>query len=52
MEMTGRDPLPYGIAPNRQTLEEVIQYAVEQRIIDRPVTVEELFPPNTHALSG
>jgi 4,5-dihydroxyphthalate decarboxylase len=52
MEITGHDPLPYGIAPNRQTLEEVIQYAVEQRIIDRPVTVEELFPPNTHALSG
>jgi hypothetical protein len=45
-------PLPYGIAPNRQTLEELIQYALEQRIIARPVTVEELFPPNTHELLG
>ena len=52
MEITGRDPLPYGIAPNRQTLEEIIQYALEQRIIPRPVTVEELFPPNTHGLLG
>ena len=52
MEITGRDPLPYGIAPNRQALEEIIQYALEQRIIARPVTVEELFPPNTHGLLG
>jgi 4,5-dihydroxyphthalate decarboxylase len=52
MEITGRDPLPYGIAPNRQTLEEIIQYALEQRIIARPVTVEELFPPSTHRLAG
>jgi 4,5-dihydroxyphthalate decarboxylase len=52
MEITGRDPLPYGIAPNRQTLEEIIQYALEQRIIARPVTVEELFPPSTHGLAG
>jgi 4,5-dihydroxyphthalate decarboxylase len=52
METTGRDPLPYGIAPNRQALEDLIQYALEQRIIARPVTVEELFSPNTHALLG
>jgi 4,5-dihydroxyphthalate decarboxylase len=52
MEITGRDPLPYGIAPNRQTLEEIIQYALEQRIIARPVTVEELFPPSTLGLAG
>jgi len=52
MEVTGRDPLPYGIAPNRHALEELIQFAFEQRIIPRPVTVEELFAPNTHALLG
>jgi len=52
MEITGRDPLPYGIAPNRQVLEEIIQYALEQRILVRPVTVEELFPGNTHTLVG
>ena len=52
MEITGRDPLPYGIGPNRQALEEVIQSALEQKIIARAVTVEELFPSNTHALEG
>ena len=52
METTGRDPLPYGIAPNRQALEELIQSALEQKIITRPVSVEELFASNTHALTG
>jgi 4,5-dihydroxyphthalate decarboxylase len=52
MEVTGRDPLPYGIGPNRGALEELIQGALEQKIIDRPITVEELFPRNTHALQG
>jgi 4,5-dihydroxyphthalate decarboxylase len=52
MEITGSDPLPYGIAPNRQAIEELIQYAFEQRILPRLMTVEELFPPNSHALLG
>jgi ABC-type nitrate/sulfonate/bicarbonate transport system substrate-binding protein len=52
MQETGRDPLPYGIAPNRQALEEVIASAREQAIITQPVTVEELFPRSTHALVG
>ena len=52
METTGRDPLPYGIEPNQQPLEELIQYAFEQRIIPRAVALEELFPSNTHGLLG
>ena len=52
MEITGRDPLPYGIEPNRQALEEAIQGALEQKIIATPVAVEDLFPRNTHALVG
>jgi len=51
MEITG-DPLPYGIEPNRRMLEAVIQHAIEQGIIARPVAVEELFPPTTHRLTG
>jgi len=50
MEITGKDPLPYGIAPNRQVLQQVIDSALEQGIIVRPVAVEELFPRNTHSL--
>jgi len=52
MQVTGRDPLPYGIEPNRTMLEEVVRSALEQKIIMEPVTVEELFPRNTHALVG
>jgi 4,5-dihydroxyphthalate decarboxylase len=49
MDITG-DPLPYGIAPNRQVLEELIRHSLTQGIITKPVAVEELFPLNTHAL--
>jgi len=49
MEISG-DPLPYGIAPNRKTLEELIQHAAVQRIITKPVAVEELFARGTHDL--
>jgi 4,5-dihydroxyphthalate decarboxylase len=47
MEITG-DPLPYGIAPNRKVLEELIAHALKQGIITKPVTVEDLFVPSTH----
>ncbi len=43
MDITG-DPLPYGVEPNRQMLEAVIRQSLEQGIITRPLTVEELFP--------
>jgi 4,5-dihydroxyphthalate decarboxylase len=39
------DPLPYGLEPNRPMLETIVQYAVEQRIIARPIAVDELFVP-------
>ena len=51
MEVTG-DPLPYGIEPNRRALEAVIQHSVEQGIISRPFTVEELFAENTRRLKA
>ncbi|MDO9442315.1 MAG: hypothetical protein Q7T73_15610 [Beijerinckiaceae bacterium] len=43
MEITGKDPMPYGIAPNRAMLEAIIQYANEQKIIDKRFTPEEIF---------
>ena len=51
MEITG-DPLPYGIAPNRKVIDELIGHALTQGIITKPVTVEELFAPSTHGLTG
>ena len=44
MEITG-EPLPYGVAPNRKVIEELIQHALTQGIITKPVTVDELFVP-------
>jgi 4,5-dihydroxyphthalate decarboxylase len=51
MEITG-DPLPYGIEPNRSVIADLIQHALTQGIITRPVTVEELFARNTFGLLG
>lgn len=50
MEITGRDPLPYGIEPNRAMLEEAARSAFEQKILARPVRIESLFPESTHGL--
>jgi 4,5-dihydroxyphthalate decarboxylase len=50
LEITGADPLPYGIAPNRPMLEALVRYAKEQGIISRPVAVEELFAQGTGEL--
>ncbi|MEO7743142.1 MAG: hypothetical protein ABIR98_09415 [Usitatibacter sp.] len=52
MEITGRDPLPYGIEPNRQALEELLRAARHQNIIDRPMAVDDLFAPSTRSLVG
>ena len=51
MAITG-DPLPYGIAPNRRVIEELIGHAVTQGIITRPVSVEALFARETYGLTA
>lgn len=51
MDETG-DPLPYGLEPNRRVLDELIRHCVEQRIIDRPFALEELFVSSTHGLTA
>ena len=43
-QVIGQDPLPYGVAANRQTLERFIQFNVEQKIIPQSVAVEDIFP--------
>ncbi len=40
----GEDFFPYGIEPNRTTLEAFLQYGFEQGVCHRQVSVEELFP--------
>jgi 4,5-dihydroxyphthalate decarboxylase len=44
-EVFGGDPWPYGVEPNRATLEALVQYLAEQGLIAAPVPVEKLFVP-------
>jgi 4,5-dihydroxyphthalate decarboxylase len=46
------DPLPYGVEPNRPTLEKLIGHALAQGIITKPVEVDSLFAENTLGLTG
>lgn len=50
VEITGADPLPYGIEPNRAMLETLASYAREQGIVPRSYACEELFAPQTLGL--
>ncbi len=52
LEVTGADPLPYGIEPNRQMLQLALAAAVEQGIVERAPTLEALFPHSTHHLAA
>lgn len=51
MDVMG-DPLPYGIEPNRPMIEQLIQHAVTQRILDRRPAVEDLFAESTYGLTA
>ena len=42
----GGDPLPFGLEANRPTLEALIQYAYNQKIIPAKVEPEAVFAPN------
>ena len=44
MLFPGGDPWPYGIEPNRPTLDPFLTWLHEQGVAARPLTLEELFP--------
>jgi len=43
-DLFGADPFPYGVEPNRRTLEAFLRFAHEQGVCHRKVAPEELFP--------
>jgi len=43
----GRDWFPYGIAPNRPSIEALLQYTHEHGLTPRRLKIEELFAPST-----
>jgi 4,5-dihydroxyphthalate decarboxylase len=51
-EITGADPMPYGIAQNRAMIDQLIRYAVDQKILDKPVAAEDIFAAGTHDLTA
>lgn len=44
-ELFGGDCWPYGVEPNRATLEALVGYMAEQGLIPEPIPVEKLFVP-------
>jgi 4,5-dihydroxyphthalate decarboxylase len=48
MDLMGEDFWPYGLEPNRKTLETFVRYMREQGLISEPMPVEMLFCPSTH----
>ncbi|MGG5752307.1 hypothetical protein ACQ3I4_06735 [Zafaria sp. Z1313] len=52
MQITGSDPLPYGIEENRATLEALIDHAMSQHIIRTRPAIEDLFAEDTRKLQG
>jgi 4,5-dihydroxyphthalate decarboxylase len=44
-EVFNGDPWPYGLEPNRQTLEALVQYQQDLGLIAAPVKVDDLFVP-------
>lgn len=44
-KLFGEDPFPYGITPNRKVIETFLQDVREQGLIDRALSVDELFAP-------
>lgn len=45
--LMGDDFWPYGVDPNRTTIQTLIQYSHEQGLIDHMLDVDDLFPPST-----
>jgi 4,5-dihydroxyphthalate decarboxylase len=39
----GEDPLPYGIKANLPSIEALITYAVQQKLMPKRLSVEDLF---------
>lgn len=52
MEITGGDPMPYGIAPNLKNIENLIAHAKTQGILSGNERIEDLFAKETLELTA
>jgi 4,5-dihydroxyphthalate decarboxylase len=44
-DVFGGDPWPYGVEPNRPTLEALVKFLHDQSMIAKPVAIDDLFVP-------
>ena len=51
LDVTG-DPLPYGVEPNREMIDELLRHCQMQGVIRHPVTASEIFADETLDLIG
>jgi 4,5-dihydroxyphthalate decarboxylase len=51
-EVFGGDPWPYGIEPNRPTLEALMTFLADQAIIKAPMPIDDMFVPTYGRYSG
>jgi 4,5-dihydroxyphthalate decarboxylase len=51
-QITGADPMPYGIAPNSAMIDQLIRHAVDQKILDKPLAAPDIFAAGTHDLTA
>ncbi len=52
LEITGSDPMPYGLADNRMNVENLIEHAKRQKILSGDERIEDLFVAETLELVG
>ncbi len=52
LDVTGADPLPYGLEPNRAVLGQLLETAVKQRILRGPIRLDDVFAAGTRGLTG
>jgi 4,5-dihydroxyphthalate decarboxylase len=52
LRITGEDPLPYGIEPNRAVLTELLDHAIDQHILRERPKLEDLFADDTRDITG
>jgi 4,5-dihydroxyphthalate decarboxylase len=46
------DPLPFGIAANRESLKLIAEYAYQQKLIPNRVSVDDMFAETRDILGG
>ncbi len=47
LDLMGDDPWPYGVEPNRATIQTLLDDLVSQGLMERPIEIDELFAPST-----